>query len=80
MFHEFPRTKREILTEILATPHVHLRVVFAQFLEIRFVDHEEATGDHRGSDRLRRILLPRLPFRLAQVFPLEHKTPIEATP
>lgn len=74
------REKERELTEILAAPHVHLRVVLAQFLEIRFVDDEEAARDHRCPDRLRGILLPRLPFRLAQVFPFEHKTPIETTP
>lgn len=66
-------------TEILATPNVHLCIVFAEFLKVRFVDDKQSASNHRGPNGLRRVLLSRLSFRLAEILPFKDQTPIETT-
>lgn len=58
-------------TEVFTAPNIHLSIVFAEFLKVRFVDDKQSASNHRGSNGLCRILLSRLSFRLAEIFPFE---------
>jgi len=72
-----PHAERDL--QILAAPHVHLHVVFAQFIEVGLVDDEQPTGNHWSSDGSGGVIVPHSPLRGTEVLPLEDQVPIEST-
>lgn len=68
----------KILTEIFATPYVHVHIVFSELIEVFAIDDEQSSGNHRCSDG-RDGAAAMLSFVFRHVLPFKYQIPVEAT-